>query len=162
MSELTIRANVDQNNNTVSKFVVAEKGTVTFVNDGSAPLTVRFDGISPLCEGGIANSSFEVLPGKSRPFTVCDGNAGLSAKYTAIVGTTNPEDPILLVESAQVANPQTGSVDCSNPIYIFDAQCVNPIYIFDRLVPILAGGIVAGLIAAYLVARWMRSRPGPR
>lgn len=136
-NKLDIRVNVEGDNQTVSKFAVFEGGHVVFHNDADAKLTVSFAGTSPLCQGGNAQMSFTVDPGKHKKFKSCDGVAGQSFKYTAKVDNAAAEDPIL----------------------IYDAK---PIIIYDSFnVVSAAGGLLFGLLAGYLIARRMMTRTRP-
>ncbi len=136
-NKLDIRVNVEGANQTVSKFATFEGGHVVFHNDADAKLTVSFNGTSPLCQGGNAQMSVEIDPGKHKKLKSCDGVAGQSFKYTAEVTGAAPEDPILIYER--------------KPILIYDS--------FNAVSA--AGGLLFGLLAGYLIARRLMTRTRP-
>jgi hypothetical protein len=96
--KITVRINVDQANQTVSKFAIEEGGQVTFRNDAAADATVTFPGGSPLCQGSTPVHSVPVPAGGEKKHKVCDGIDGQQFKYTAAVTGAAEEDPIFIIE----------------------------------------------------------------
>lgn len=93
-----------QDGQTVSKFVVWERGRVTFYNKAERELTLRFtnekgETESPFCRGSNPEDNpIRIDAGGDRPLTICRGMTGKWFKYTAQVAGAAEEDPIIWVE----------------------------------------------------------------
>jgi hypothetical protein len=126
--KITVRINVDQANQTVSKFAIDEGGHVTFRNDATAAATVTFADPSPLCQASTAVGSVSLGAGESKKFRICDGTSGQQYKYTATVAGAASEDPIFIIERKSTI-PSTESLLA------------------------VGTGLLVGLVAGYLIAR---------
>jgi len=124
--KLTVRITVEDNNQTVSKFVAADKGKIAFHNDSGADAEVRFEGESPVCVGNDPQPIFIIESGKQKEFKVCSNTTGNSYKYTATVEGALPEDPILIIERAPII-----WVEMAGPVLV---------------------GLAVGVVAGYLIA----------
>ncbi len=140
-NQMTIHIDVNQANQTVSKFAVDEKGQITFQNDAGASANVNFEGTSPVCQGNNKKQSFDINAGASKKWKLCDDAAGQQFKYTATVAGATPEDPILIIERKTVVPP----VD-TKPIF------------FPEGIPMLLVGALIGAVIGYLVAKRLTSR----
>jgi len=96
--KLTIRIDVDQANNTFSRFAVDEGGQVTFHNDATAEATVTFSNQNALCQGNTPVPSVTIPAGDHKKLMVCSGTAGQEVKYTTTVAGAGTEDPIFIIE----------------------------------------------------------------
>ena len=148
--KMTIRINViptaDPNDDpsamqTVSKFSIDEKGHVTFQNDAANAANVRFDGESPLCQGGNKVQTFDISPGGTVKHQVCNGAGGSEFKYTAVVTNAAEEDPILIVERS-LTDPGLDK---------------KPIF-FPEGIPMMLIGALLGAVIGYLVAKRLLTR----
>jgi hypothetical protein len=90
---------------TVSRFVVKDRGIVTFYNKGKDELTLHFTNEeckkeSPFCRsnGDPEDNPIRVAAGKEKMLTICRGMAGKWFKYTAQIKDAAEEDPIFFVE----------------------------------------------------------------
>jgi hypothetical protein len=89
---------------TVSKFVVRERGTVTFYNRGEYELTLLFkneqgEEESPFCKGSKPEDNpIRIDADDEKILTIRSGMAGKWFKYTAKIGDAAEEDPIIWVE----------------------------------------------------------------
>jgi hypothetical protein len=89
---------------TVSKFVVWERGRVTFYNKGERELTLLFknekgEEESPFCHGSNPEDNpIRIGAGDDKMLTICRGMAGKWFKYTAQITGAAAEDPIIRVE----------------------------------------------------------------
>jgi len=111
---LTIYVTVEDeevgNGRTVSRFVVQERGRVTFHNkdESRGALTLRFfrneddkREQNPFCQpnGEPEENPVVIQPGeRPRRLIFCPGLQGQSFKYEATIGTAAKEDPIFFVE----------------------------------------------------------------
>ncbi|MDP9199564.1 MAG: hypothetical protein M3O07_10195 [Pseudomonadota bacterium] len=101
---LSINVTVEDDQ-TISKFVVRERGTVTFYNRGESELTLLFkneqcEEESPFCKGNgnKEENPVRIAAGDEKVLTICRGQAGKWFKYTAQIGEAAEEDPIIWVE----------------------------------------------------------------
>ncbi|HUG04358.1 MAG TPA: hypothetical protein VML92_08015 [Steroidobacteraceae bacterium] len=90
---------------TVSRFVVRERGAVAFYNKGERELTLLFNNEkgeqeSPFCKGDgkAEDNPIRIDAGDEKMLTICRGMAGKWFKYTAQIGDAAEEDPIIWVE----------------------------------------------------------------
>ncbi|MEX2149479.1 MAG: hypothetical protein WD793_04660 [Steroidobacteraceae bacterium] len=89
---------------TVSKFVVRERGRVTFYNKGERELTLLFknekqEKESPFCHGSKPEDNpIRIDAGDDEKLTICPGMARKWFKYTAGIDGAAEEDPIIWVE----------------------------------------------------------------
>ena len=89
---------------TVSKFVVSERGRVTFYNKGERELTLLFKNEkegeeSPFCHGSNPEGNpIRIKAGDDKMLTFCRGMARRWFKYTAQIEGAAEEDPIIWVE----------------------------------------------------------------
>lgn len=109
--KLIIRINAEGGTRTLSKFEVTESAPVTIYNDASTSLNLKFEGASPLCQGGNPQSSIDIGGKEKGDYKVCDGTAGLGFRYTATVSNATAENQVLVV-----AGPSSGG-DSTNPIF---------------------------------------------
>lgn len=154
--QLTIRVSVDQNNNnTVSKFVVTENGQVTVFNDAGAALNVSFAGTSPLCEAGNPQLSIDIAAGANESYKICNGATGKSFKYTATVVGAGSEDPVIIVEQGKIGTvtAEEIAVPCPEPIYIFECD--------QGAIAAALAGFAVGVVAtiAFILRKWSRQPP---
>jgi hypothetical protein len=144
MARLTIRVdvkNIDGVDSTVSKFRTTRLNRVVFHNDGQQNLVVVIkdkDGNdadstnSPLCIGSTPKPTFEVLPGENMKFKICSGSKWEEFKYTAQIGETKLEDPIVIIERWKF---------------------------FGSGASLLLGGAIAGAVLYAVVQKALQSRP---
>jgi hypothetical protein len=147
-NQLTIRISVESGNQTVSKVAVAEADEITIHNDATAPVNVKFDAGTPLCDNNNPLATIDIAAGTKREFMICDGAGGLQYRYTATVSGTTAGSQALVIEGGpQVA----GEVD--NPIvYPEGEQCpeqdpcpkdeINPIVYPEFWIGVIAGAVV--------------------
>ena len=101
----TLSINVTvKDNQTVSKFIVRERGTVTFYDKGERELTLLFknekgEEESPFCNGSKPEDNpIRIDAGGAKILTICGGMADRWFKYTAQITGAAEEDPIIWVE----------------------------------------------------------------
>ncbi len=90
---------------TVSRFVIRDRGMVTFYNKGNRELTLLFrnekgEEESPFCKGNNKpeENPVRIRTGGSRTLTICRGLHGRWFKYTAQIDGAGAEDPIFIVD----------------------------------------------------------------
>ncbi len=140
--KMTISIKVDNANQTYSRFVIDEKGQVSFRNDATNLANILFEDPSPFCQGSNPEPlSFDIGSGQTSTHKVCKDFGDREFKYTATVVGALPEDPILFVERAG-----GGGGSSTNPI------------IWVEMVPSLLVGMLLGAFAGY----WLAKRRGMR
>ena len=109
MAELHLRFKV-KSGKTVTRIGKAkDNASITFYNEGSDVLTVTVDQnvLADVAGRRLPRSrrgrhsawTFSVAPGNEKSLTVQPGAApGTEFKYTAQIGTSTPEDPIIIIE----------------------------------------------------------------
>lgn len=153
-NSLEIRFGVNDQNETVSKFVVAEGGQVFLHGPKDAKVDVTFREASPLCIGNQPQTSISVTAGDWAQYTVCPGTASQSFKYTATVDGAQPEDPYILVQGT----PETGVVE-TNPAIKFVCEPS-----LGESLALVGGGFILGIGAVMLinyVTQMWRNMPRP-
>lgn len=59
-----------------------------------------------LCKGTQPVNSFVVAAGSKEPFKLCSAYTGDSFKYTAQIGTSTAEDPIIIISRSAIIPPE--------------------------------------------------------
>lgn len=100
MGDLTIVVSV-RNDRTMSQYAMPRNRKLTFVNDSAETLVVRPKSGSPFGDPDdptIAISEITVRPGESETVKIHKNFAAPEFLYEARIGTTTPEDPIVILE----------------------------------------------------------------
>ncbi len=90
------------NGKTMTRHHIGERGILTFHNDSEQSLVITCtSGQSPFLDGGCGNptNEFSVPAGGSKSIRIADTvDFGQSFVYSAKIGNSEPEDPIVIVD----------------------------------------------------------------
>jgi hypothetical protein len=97
--DLTIEVTVDEGR-TTSQYHMGRNGSLTFRNDSGDPLVVTATAGRPFREHGCSEPQAEITvpPGSEKTVRIADDFNGTRFAYTARIGDTEPEDPIVIID----------------------------------------------------------------